>query len=476
MKQILIIGGSDAGVSAALRAREVYPIVGITIAVPDRFPNCSIGGLPFYFSGEASEWATLARRSAEEIEKMGIRLLLEHRVSRIDLEARKVEFIDKSGRTRMLPYDRLILAPGAASARPEAEVPGVFFLRCMDDALAMKRYIAGHHPSSAIIIGSDVTAMEMAEVLTRGGLSVTMLVRTGKVLETVDQHVEEIIRAELARNGVKLIDRIEVTSIEKQDGSLVVRNEQDVPLRGELVLVATGSRPDTAFAKAAGIPTGIQGAIRVNRAMATGVEDIYAAGDCVETWHRLLKRNVYLPLGTTAHKQGRVAGENAAGGCAEFVGTLGTQAVKIFDMVIARTGLKETEARESGFDPITAEIEVQDHAHRYPGAGPLRIRITGDRRTRKLLGAQIIGHYRAEVSKRIDVLAATISAELGVGALIDLDLSYSSPLNGAWDPVQAAALEWTRGLLTSRTPLPRPDLKMRDEAVIAASGRLSFAV
>lgn len=488
MKRILIIGGSDAGVSAALRAREVYPIVGVTI-VADKYPSFSICGLPFYLSGEPPEGGALAHRSVKEIEKMGIRLLLEHRAKHIDLGAKTVEFKDGRGRTRMLPYDKLILAPGAASALPPlpgTDLPGVFCLRASDDALAMERYIARHCPKSAIIIGSGFIGMEMSDALTRAGLSVTMLVRSGNVLKAVDSRLQELVRAELDRNRVKLIDRIDVTGIEEQDGSLVVRNAQGVPVQGDLIFLATGISPEADFAREAGIPIGIQGAISVNRGMETGSKDIYAAGDCVETWHRLLKRNVYLPLGTTANKQGRVAGENAVGGRAEFAGTLGTQAVKVFDIVIARTGLKESEAREAGFDPITAEIEACEHKPPRVGAAPLRIRVTGDRRTRQLLGAQIVGHYKAEVSKRIDVFATAISAEMSVNAMIDLDLSHSPPLSGTWDPVQVAALEWTNASLINRAPISRPGLNTpRDETTVNAEQayrscktprRLSFAV
>lgn len=488
MKRILIIGGSDAGVSAALRAREVYPIAGITMVVADKYPNSGICGLPFHLGGEAPEWDTLAHRSAREIEKMGIRVFLEHRAGHIDLGAKEVAFVDGKGRARKLPYERLILATGSAPALPSfpgTDLPGVFFLRRADDALAMKRYIAGHRPKSAIMIGSGPVAVEMADALTRGGLSVTMLVRSGKILETVDPRLQEIARAELVRNGVKLIDRIDVAGVEEREGSLFIRNEQGLPVSGDLVILATGTGPETDLAGAAGVPIGIQGAIRVNRAMESGLNDIYAAGECVETWHRLLKRNVYLPWGTTSQKQGRVAGENAAGGHAEFPGTLGTQAVRIFDLVIARTGLKESEARDAGFDPTTVECEAWDHQACYPGATPLRIRITGDRRTRQLLGAQIVGHCRAEVSKRIDMFATAISSEMSVDGVIDLDLSYSPPVSGTWDPVQAAALAWTKDSLVHRSPLPRPDLNyVRDKTIapeqpycpVHPAGRSSVAV
>jgi len=488
LKRILIVGGSDAGVSAALRAREVYPIAGITIVVADKYPSFNICGLPFHLSGEPVEGGTLWHRSGEEIEKMGIKLLLEHRARQIDLGAKTVEFRDRSGRTRLLPYDRLILAPGAASAHhpPGTDLQGVFHPRCMDDAFAMERYIARRRPKSAIIIGTGSVGMEMAETLTRRGLSVTMLARSGKVLKTVDQRFQEIVRSELSGNGVKLVDQVEVTAIEEQQGSLLLRTLQNITVRGDLVLLANGSGPENDLARAAGIPVGIQGAIPVNRSMETGLNDVYAAGDCVETWHRLLKRNVYLPLGATAHKQGRVAGENAAGGRAQFVGTLGTHTVKIFGIVVARTGLRDSEAREAGFDPMTAEMEALEQDAKYPGATPLRIRIIADRRSHQLLGAQIVGHCNAGVSKRIDLFATAISAEMSVDAMTDLDLSYSPPLSGTWDPVQGAALEWIKCSLISRASLLRTGLSSPrdDKAVIAEQPydssktprRLSFAV
>jgi NADPH-dependent 2,4-dienoyl-CoA reductase/sulfur reductase-like enzyme len=211
--------------------------------------------------------------------------------------------------------------------------------------------------------------------------------------------------------------------------------------------------------------------------METGLNEIYAAGECVETWHRLLKRNVYLPFGATAQKQGRVAGENAAGGCAAFVGTLGTHSVKIFDIVVARTGLRDSEAREAGFDPITAEVEAWDHEVKHPGATPLRIRITGDRRSHQLLGAQIVGHYKGGVSRRIDVFATAISAEMSVDAMLDLDLSYSPPLGGSLDPVQRAALEWIKGSLINRAPSVRTGLNsLRNDKAVIAERRFSLAV
>jgi NADPH-dependent 2,4-dienoyl-CoA reductase/sulfur reductase-like enzyme len=177
--------------------------------------------------------------------------------------------------------------------------------------------------------------------------------------------------------------------------------------------------------------------------METSLPDILAAGDCVETWHRLLQRPTYLPLGTTAHKHGRVAGENATGGNAEFHGSLGTQVVKVFDLAVARTGLRDSEAVEDGrFSPVTVETRAWDHKGYYPGAHELTIRVTGDARSGQLLGAQIVGHKSAEVAKRIDIFAAALFHGMPVKGISDLDLSYTPPFSAPWDPVQVAADAW----------------------------------
>ena len=181
--------------------------------------------------------------------------------------------------------------------------------------------------------------------------------------------------------------------------------------------------------------------------MRTNLADAFAAGDCVETYHRLLDVAIYISLGTIAHKQGRVAGENAIGGDRVFAGALGTQSLKVFDLAIARTGLSERDARQAGFDPVTVGLEANDHKAYYPGAVSLRIHLTGDRRTRRLLGGQILGNRRAEISKRIDIIATAIFQDASVDYLNDLDLSYTPPFSSPWDPVQMAAQAWCSKLL-----------------------------
>ena len=444
MSHLLIIGGSDAGINAALRAREMDSSMDISVLVADRFPNYSICGLPFYLSGEVPDWQTLAHRTIEEIERQAIRLLLDHRAVDIDPKAKTVTAENKK-ETRSLKYDKLIMATGAVSALPAIagmDLPGVFALRWIGDGFFIDRYMGEHHPESAIILGSGYIGMEMADALTRKGLAVTVLSRSGRILTALDPELGDIIRMELSKHGVRMVDRVDVTAIEKKNQKLIVRNSREVPLESDMVLVATGIRPETALAGKAGVLTGIHKAIRVSRTMETNVQDIYAAGDCVETWHRLLNKYSYLPLGTTAHKQGRVAGENAAGGSQEFAGTLGTQVVKIFDLVVARTGLVDKEALEAGFDPLTVKLETWDHKVYYPGASPFKLSLTGDRKTNRLLGAQMVGSYKAEVSKRIDILATALFNGMTIESLNHLDLSYTPPLSSPWDPVQLIAQAW----------------------------------
>ena len=210
-----------------------------------------------------------------------------------------------------------------------------------------------------------------------------------------------------------------------------------------MVLVVTGVRPDTTLVAEAGGRLGVKGAIAVGRGMRTNLPDVFAAGDCVITHHRLLGET-YLPLGTTAHKQGRVAGENAAGGDREFAGSLGTQVVKIFDQAAARTGLRNDEAAAAGFDPVTVQSEADDHKAYYPGSHRITMRVTGDRGTGRLLGMQLFGHRQAEIAKRVDIAATAIFNSMTVDAISDLDLSYTPPLGSPWEAVQMGAQAWVR--------------------------------
>jgi len=451
--RFLIIGGSDAGISAGLRAHELDPACEITLVLADEYPNYSICGLPFFLSGETPDWRSLAHRT----EFPGIHLMPNHTAESIDPLSRVVTVRSANGSHHNLPYDNLLIGTGARPVRPEMEginLPGVFPLHTMGDSFAVHRFLEEHKPNSAIIVGAGYIGLEMADALVHRGLQVTLASRTPAVLATVDPAYGRHVEVELREHGVEVWNQVEVGSIQAVGNQLAVSGTQSFTKTADFVLVAVGVQPNGELGTEAGITTGAKGALCVNRRMETNLPGIYAAGDCVETWHRLLHRYTYLPLGTTAHKQGRVAGENAVGGNREFAGSLGTQVVKIFDLVAARTGLRHEEARKAGFDPFTAETTVRDHKAYYPGARELHLRVTGDRESGRLLGAQLLGHIGSEVSKRIDVFAAALYCEMRVEELNDLDLSYTPPLSSPWDPVQMAAKAWSKALHQEISDIP----------------------
>lgn len=445
MSRVVIIGGSDAGISAALRAREVDEAANVTVVVADRFPNYSICGLPFYLSGEVPDWHHLAHRTEKELTEAGIHLLLDQRAHSIDPLSHRVAVSDGSGHRELLPYDRLVLATGATPSHPPIaglNLAGVYLLRTMEESFLVEEHLAARTPRRAVIIGGGYIGLEMADALTYRGIKVTVIEHHASVLKTMDVSLGKLVQAELERHGVEVITSMRVEQITQQGAHLQVNGTHDCSILTDLVLVAVGVQPESALAQTAQIQTGIQQAICVTRKMETTGPDIFAAGDCVETWHRLLQHPTYLPLGTTAHKQGRVAGANAVGGQAQFAGTLGTQVVKVFDLAIARTGLRDDEAISAGYDPLTIETTIWDHKVYYPGAHRLWMRTTGDRTTGRLLGAQMVGHVCGEVAKRIDVFATALFHEMSLEALSDLDLSYTPPLSSPWDPVQMGAQSW----------------------------------
>jgi NADPH-dependent 2,4-dienoyl-CoA reductase/sulfur reductase-like enzyme len=456
VKKLLIIGGSDAGISAALRAKELCSTSEVTVVVADRYPNFSICGLPYYLSGEVADWQTLAHRTVRDIENEGVHLLLQHTAVSIDPAQKVVSVKGPEGDLRKLGYDRLILATGAESIRPRVEgldLEGVFLLRWMDDAFKLERFLKDRQPRSATIVGAGYIGMEMADALTHRGIAVTVVEFADSVLTTVDKELGQRVETELRSRGVEVYTAVSVTGIGESGDQLSVLGSGGFSTTSDMVLVAVGARPRNEAALGAGIQTGLKGAIKVDPRMRTNVADIFAAGDCAETRHRLLAQNSYMPLGTTAHKQGRIAGENALGGEREFRGCLGTQAVKIFDLVAGRTGLRDCEALAAGLEPLTVEIETWDHKAYYPGAHKLWIRITGERGSHRLLGAQVLGHRNCEVSKRVDVFASAIHNGMSIEDINDLDLSYTPPLSSPWDPIQMSAQAWSKRV---RVLTPKP--------------------
>jgi NADPH-dependent 2,4-dienoyl-CoA reductase/sulfur reductase-like enzyme len=311
----------------------------------------------------------------------------------------------------------------------------------MGDTFAVQQSLDQRTVRSVVIVGAGYLGLEMAEALTARDLQVTIIEQLDQVMPTIDPELAAPLADHLRAHGVSVQHGTAVRAI-SVDGNRVRVETDRGSQHGDIALVVTGVRPDTDLAANAGAALGARGAIAVDRRMRTNLPDIYAAGDCVHTYHRLLDQNVYLPLGSTAHKQGHVAGANATGGDAVFAGSLGTQAVKVFDLVAASTGLRNHTARAAGYDPLTIATTADDHKAYYPGATPIHLRITGDRRTGRLLGAQLLGHTTAQIAKRIDIYATAIAYGATISDIADLDLSYTPPLSTPWDAVQIATTTW----------------------------------
>jgi NADPH-dependent 2,4-dienoyl-CoA reductase/sulfur reductase-like enzyme len=452
MPHLVVIGGSDAGIEAALRARELDSTTEVTVLVADRYPNFSICGIPYHVSGEVPDHRDLAHRGVADLEATGMRLLLDHPADMIVPADRLVRYIRPDGGVAEMAYDRLVIGTGAVPQRPPIAgldrlrpVDGVHVLHSMGDTFALTSYLAEHQVTGAVIIGGGYIGVEMAEALTTRGLQVTLLEQLPQLLaRTLDPELAAGVEAELGHHGVQVRTSTAVQAVERRDGLLRAHGQDGGSWTCDLLLVVTGVTPDSDLAAKAGIRLGVRDAIAVDQRMRTGVPDIWAAGDCAETYHRLLATKTYLPLGTTAHKQGRVAGENALGGDRLFAGSLGTQVVKVFDLVVAATGVRDDEAAQHGFQPVTVETVADDHKAYYPGATPIRLRVTGDAMTGRLLGAQLVGRRGAEIAKRIDIYAIAIHHGARVDQISDLDLSYTPPLGSPWDAVQIAAHAWTR--------------------------------
>jgi NADPH-dependent 2,4-dienoyl-CoA reductase/sulfur reductase-like enzyme len=266
-----------------------------------------------------------------------------------------------------------------------------------------------------------------------------------EVLPIVDPELGQLVRAELTAHGVDLVTGTTVRRISRAADQLLVEGTGTFTREVDRVLVIVGALPDTELLVGAGATTGPRGVALVDEAMRTSLPHVFAARDCVITPHPLLG-NTYLPLGSTAHKQGRVASENAFGGTDRFAGSLGTQVVKVFDVVAARTGLRDHEALAAGYTPATYQAGPDDHKAYYPGSNPISIRLTGDAITGRLLGAQLVGGRSSEIAKRVDIYATAIHHGMTVKAISELDLSYTPPLGSPWDAVQLAAQMWVRAM------------------------------
>ena len=444
--KVVIVGGSDAGVSAALRIRELQPNYEVLIVTKDSYPNFSVCGLPYLHSGEISDFRSLFHRTPQDLEALGIKLKLDTQVLAID--AKDQVLSTSSG--EHITYDTLILGTGVLPRRlsvlDDLCSPSVFYLHSPTDGERLESFIRTNTPRSALIIGAGYIGVEMAEAFITRDIRTYLIEQNDQIFPSAEVEFATRIQDALIRRGVSIHTSCGVEKASQTlDDKISVTLTDEESLEVDLVVVAVGVRPNSKLAEVAGIELNTQGAIVVDSYMRTSKPNILAAGDVVHTFHRVLDRFTYLPLGSTAHKQGAIAGEVASlYQTHRFTGSLGTQVLKVFEDVFATTGLKREQSLREGFDPLFIEIEADDHKAYYPGANKIYLSILGDRATKRLLGVQMYAKVTSAVHKRIDVAAAALYSSMTVSELLDLDLSYNPPLGSPWDPLQVAAAEWIR--------------------------------
>lgn len=447
-RRLVVAGGVAAGMSAASRARRLDPDLEILVFEATGHVSYGSCGLPYLISGVIPRPEDLVVYNPEFFRtKRNIQVFIHHLVTRVDTARKVVHVRDRDGQTQEVPYDRFILTTGGRAVRPPipgVELSGVFTLRNLEDGVAILEYLRERQPRRAVIVGGGYIGLEMAEAFRARGLAVTVVEMLPQVMSTLDPDMSALVAESLERNGVTLLTGERVLALEgdSQGVRRVVTAGQQ--LDADLVLLAGGVRPNAALAAEAGIALGPTGAVAVNDRMETSVPDIWAAGDVAEVTHRVTGRPAYIPLGTTANKQGRVAGENAAGGQARFPGVVGTAVAKVFELEVARTGLSTTEAESAGFDPVTALVRQGSRAHYYPGGAKMAVKLVMDRPSGRLLGAQMVG--ADGVAKRIDVVAAGLQSGWTVEELYAADLSYAPPFSPVWDPILMAAREGLKAL------------------------------
>ena len=439
--RLAIIGGDAAGMSAASIARRRDPDLEIVAFERGPYTSYSACGIPYFVGGAVEDAQRLISRSPDEHRERGIDVRTRCEVLAVDLRARRLTVRDAAGNETEEPFDQLVVATGAEAAPPP--IPGAEAIEPARTVDAAERLAAALDRGGrcAVVIGAGYIGLEMAEAFVRRGLNTTMIEMAPQVMGTLDADMAVHVQRAAEDQGIRVVLGAAVEEIVTGDGgaAVAVRTaEQRYP--ADHVVVGTGARPVVALAEEAGLQVGESGALRVDdHQRCPGHDGVYAAGDCAESHHRVLDRQVNIQLGTHANKQGRIAGLNATGGDARFPGVIGTAVSKICRCEVGRTGISEREAEQAELEVVSATIEDRTRAGYYPGSGPIWVKLVAEPGSGRLLGGQIVGVEGA--AKRIDVLATAIWAGLAVDEVALLDLSYAPPFSGVYDPLLIAARE-----------------------------------
>ena len=440
-ERLLVIGGDAGGMTAASQARRLRPASELEIVAFERggFTSYSACGIPYLLGGVVDELDRLiVRTPAQFMEKSRIDARIHHEVTEVDLDARTLKVRGPEGETTE-GFDQLVVATGGKPARfdwPGIDAEGIFGVQVLDDAVEIGKALEAG-PKTAVVVGGGYIGLEMAEAFVNRKIDVTLVEAAPQPMSTLDPDMGVLVADALRELGVKVHCDDPVKGFDTEGGRVTAVVTENATYPADIVVLGLGTRPNVGLAEAAGIPIGASGAIKVDRRMQTEVEGVWSAGDCAEKFHVVSRRPVSIALGTHANKEGRVAGINIGGGYATFPGVLGTAVAKVCGVEVARTGLKESEAADAGFETVSAVVDSTTRAGYFPGTQPIKTKMIVERRSGRLLGAQIIGKENA--AKRIDAIAMALWNEMTVDHMMHVDLSYAPPFAPVWDPILITA-------------------------------------
>ena len=440
-EKLIVIGGTAAGLSAASKAKRIKPDLEIEVYEMSGYISYGACGLPYFVGDLIKDESDLISVTADVMKnKRGIPTYIHHEVTGIDRTGKTVTVRNlETGESFVRPYDKLVIATGASPIRlniPGAELPGVHFLRNVEDGVSLKAAVAPG--KTAVIIGGGFIGLELAEELTLSGMKVHLMEAMPRLLPFLEERFSQTVCDTLEKNGVSVHLGAKVEEILEDSGRAAgVRTQDGESIDADLVLCSIGVLPQSKLAREAGLETGLKGGIVVDEHQQTSDPCIWACGDCVQMKHILTGAPAYVPLGTTANKQGRVAGACLAGENDAFKGILGSSVTKVFDLYVAVTGLSLQQAKDCGFAAVSSVITKADRASYYPGGGENTISMILDENTGRLLGAQAIG--TSTVAGRMNVFVAAITAGMTVGEINDLDFVYAPPVAPVYDPILIAA-------------------------------------
>ena len=469
-KKIVIIGAVALGPKVACRLRRLDPEAQITLIDRDDLISYGGCGIPYYVGGDVNDLEDLYKTTSHalrdetffrEIKGVEVMTCVE---AAIDRKNNQVLIRDlNNGKTRLLDYDKLVLATGSRAIRPPfpgANLPGVLTVSNLHDAEQLKRMMTQGKIGTAVVIGGGAIGLEISEALTDlWGIETTLIEMEDQVLPTLlGKCIARTVATELQRNGVKLMlaQRVKKISAGEQAEGLEVHTTSTT-LQTDVVILAAGVAPNTDLAAQAGIALGRSGGILVDRRLRTNDPDIYAGGDCIELRNLVSGENTLMALGSLANRQGRVIATNLSGGSSHFTGTVGTFCVKVFDLGVCKAGLTYRQAKETGYDPVYSVVAQPDHAHFYPNAEFIYVSLVADRKSRKILGIEAAGKHGDGVKARVDTVAVMLKNGLDVDEVCCLETGYAPPFASAMDVVNNAGNSLDNILAGMNRPIDAAD-------------------